>query len=378
MRRLRRCLRGRSADERGAIALITVLLLGGGLLLGCVALTVDLGGLTSQRREIQNAADAVALSTAQSCAASSSCPSSTDAGLVGLAHANDDQSSITRLCGNGPGLASCPSPTGTLADCPTPSQPFAGNYVRSYTQRHTAFSFAPAIGASNGRDQQTCSSAGWGPLGSYSATLPVTFSVCEWQAAVGGDPVAGTGGTYAAPPPYPPYPSSSLQRVIYLAKDSAPCPTFNGHDAPGGFGWLTNGTTCVTQTSTDGWVQADTGNDVPSSCGAQIQTALRTTILIPVYDCMNSTPTMPSNTVTGCASGNGSNLYYHVVGYAAFYVTGWRLSGTTQNSVATGAAPCSGSSRCIAGFFVKKSVSGGSIGPSGTPGFGLTATQLIG
>jgi hypothetical protein len=46
--------------------------------------------------------------------------------------------------------------------------------------------------------------------------------------------------------------------------------------------------------------------------------------------------------------------------------------------VATGNSPCTGSARCLSGFFVKKTVSGGSIGPSGTPGFGLTATQLIG
>ena len=65
MRSTPRWLSARS--ERGAIATIVVVLFAGGVLLGCAALTVDLGRMKSERQQLQNGADAVALSVAPDC-----------------------------------------------------------------------------------------------------------------------------------------------------------------------------------------------------------------------------------------------------------------------------------------------------------------------
>ncbi len=47
------------------------------------------------------------------------------------------------------------------------------------------------------------------------------------------------------------------------------------------------------------------------------------------------------------------------MGYAALYLTGWYFSGTSQASIKSGSAPCSGGDRCISGWFLKDLVSAG-------------------
>src|SRR5687768_8076034 len=61
-RRLRR------RAERGGAAMIVAILLGGGALLGAAALTVDVGNMFFERRQLQNGADATAQSLAVICA----------------------------------------------------------------------------------------------------------------------------------------------------------------------------------------------------------------------------------------------------------------------------------------------------------------------
>jgi len=59
--------------ERGAIATIVAMLFGLGVLLGAGALTVDVGNINAERRQLQNGADAAALSAARDCAGGA-CP----------------------------------------------------------------------------------------------------------------------------------------------------------------------------------------------------------------------------------------------------------------------------------------------------------------
>ena len=98
------------APERGAIAMMVTVLLASGVLLGCAALSVDVGNLSAERRQLQNGADAAALSAAQDCAITV-CPTATSPSLTVLAGANatDGTSSISRtnpalpaVCGAGP------------------------------------------------------------------------------------------------------------------------------------------------------------------------------------------------------------------------------------------------------------------------------------
>jgi hypothetical protein len=395
--------------ERGSVALIVAILFGTGVLLGCAALAIDVGSISAERRQLQNSSDAVALAAAMDCVRDATCPTKDDPDLVGLANDNaeDDATRIARavddtppICGKGPGLPDCLPVSGKLGDCVDPaSGTMPGKYVRVYTQTEATdgstilpYFFGQAVvgDGSTGTTQQTCSTVGWGPIGSMTATLPVTFSSCEWWRATGGDPLNPDSGTYPPNPPYPPYPVG-FERTIYL-QDKSPtpdpgCESFNGHDIPGGFGWLDDGDSdCQAQVTTAGWAHVNTGNMVPGSCSTLLNSLVssgKPVLYVPVYDCMRPTDpgVQPDPSWTGdyCKQGNGSNAYYHIAGFAQFYLTGWYLSGGSKASPVTGVKPCSGGSRCLSGFFLKGLVPQAEISTDPTtPSFGLDAIQMVG
>jgi hypothetical protein len=80
---------------------------------------------------------------------------------------------------------------------------------------------------------------------------------------------------------------------------------------------------------------------------------------IPVFDCTyTSLPSAeyPPNGAD-CITGNGNNAWYHRVGYAAFYLSGYSVNVTSvlQNrhkSLVNDQFPCNGGDRCISGWFV--------------------------
>ena len=59
--------------EDGAIAIIVAMLFFFGVMLALGALTVDVGNINADRRQLQNGADAVALAVAQQCATTGTC-----------------------------------------------------------------------------------------------------------------------------------------------------------------------------------------------------------------------------------------------------------------------------------------------------------------
>ena len=61
----RRSLRGERRD-RGAAAVLVTVLLAGGVIMGMLALSVDVGTLMLERRQLQNGADATSLALASS------------------------------------------------------------------------------------------------------------------------------------------------------------------------------------------------------------------------------------------------------------------------------------------------------------------------
>ena len=374
---MRRLIRDRR-DERGAVAVIVAALLAAGVFMGCVALSVDFGQFSANHSQLQSSADAAGSLAAQQCASTGACP--TPASLDAISQQNDNtiaKSHVAAMCGsvNGTAFGTCPPSDGKITTCPAFTAP--ENYVQVLTQKGTHFDFTDN-GAGGEATGQACSAATWGPIGTYSASLPITFSTCEWQAATGGNPLTGSPApNYAPAPPYPPYPSASYEHKILLeSKTDGACTTFNGHDAPGGFGWLTSATGCQQTATTGGWIQVDTGNSVPTGCDSQIEASLGKIVKFPVYDCMNSVASMPANPATQCSTGNGTHLYYHIAGFASFYVTGWQLAGTSQNSIATGAPACGTGEKCIVGYFVQDTGKG-LIDPS-APDFGVKAIHTIG
>ena len=125
------------------------------------------------------------------------------------------------------------------------------------------------------------------------------------------------------------------------------------------------------------WMKTDTGNNTSCNLNALVGKVIN----LPIFDCTYTTapgaeyPTPASL----CDTGNGSNAYYHRVGYAQFYLSGYSLNvtGGFPNKVKSinpnfNAFPCNGADRCISGWFLKGELTATAISgpPTGSGSFG--------
>ena len=226
--------------ERGAVSTIVAALLGGGVILGFTALSVDVGSLMFERRQLQAGADAAAMSLAKTCASASAATISTECSAGNAAAMNilqelnnlnnyrDDTGGFQSqpldgsgkgypqgVCGSGAaaaGLPPCPSPGGGLSECPPIPDYITANgvpYVEAHTQSKEAngTSLLPTsfiktlVGGSTGNTVAACSRAAYGAPGTGIGALPITVSGCDWMHATNGN-AGGGGGQYWASPKY--------------------------------------------------------------------------------------------------------------------------------------------------------------------------------
>ncbi|MEP7053637.1 MAG: Tad domain-containing protein [Actinomycetota bacterium] len=345
-------------DDSGAVAIFVAIM--AFVLIGSLALAVDVGGRYQERRQMQNAADAGSLGVAKDCATKATCPvapATTTANGYRSSNTTVSNSSITRVCGPAATtLPACPANQGPW-DCPLlPGGALAtAPYVQVETKAWAPPLFAGVFG-NTGNWVRSCARASWGSPGSLSAALPITLSKCEFDNAL---PLKAL--------PIPPYPGPST--VIYLhdpdpthvCKDSR-----SGADLPGGFGYLSTSTCTSVISDLLGWFDDKTGNSPPSSCSNAIFSALvGTTIQLPIFNDLNGSP--------------GTNGAYRMYGYASFVLTGYQLGGQYKQKDASrgNAFPCSNPQNCISGFFVSNPVpTQGTIG--GPPGTGVAVVQSSG
>lgn len=411
--------------ERGGAAAIVAVLLAMGSLLGFGALAIDVGNLMVERRQLQNGADATALALAGICnenAAQCTLASlTTSSALTTLndANAKDGRNGFdtTRypngVCGSrlpaGSPLSTCSSATesaatssartGQLRECLPVPDAVKNNpqvsWVETYTRTQTtsgtilpSFLSRAVLGATDST-VHACSRAAWGPAGPASRTvLNVVMSECDWRAQTGytgpgtavypNAPVGAWPG-YGVTNPWP-----LTEQRVYTKGNPTTCDTSApGGTAPGGFAALRGATDCegTLTLGSDGklWAEGDPGNDLPCST-PQLDGLRGTVVYLPVFDCMtDSVVTVTSS--TDCASGNGSNNYYRISGFAAFYLAGWRLSSTSVASIRPPyAAACSGGDRCLVGWFVADLVPDLPLAPAGggSPTYGLTTVAPAG
>ncbi|HET8614525.1 MAG TPA: pilus assembly protein TadG-related protein [Actinomycetales bacterium] len=377
--------RAGAREDAGAVAVLVVVLLAGGVLLGMAALTIDVGSLYGERRQLQNSADAGALSLAQDCVAQAAACTTTGASITGLVNSNDTSDGTsavagvcirtggvsTGLCGGGGGLADCPAPPAGM-----------DNYVEVRTSTRTSSGgtllppvFAQAIvNGYSGTRVGACTRVAWGGPRGLSSAVPLTISNCEFQHYVGNPP------NFAPPPPYPPtpgatWPAASYEHVIFFHDTTealaGSCPTGQaGSDDPisGGFGWLES-TNCVASSDIVNWFDASPGTSPGSDCrAAEFASSYGQLVDIPIYDGTNGL--------------NGANGKYHMRGYAAFVLTGYYLGGSYKKpSLMTGQLPCgqtptTGSQRCISGFFTHDLTP--TSGVIGGAFLGVPVIQMIG
>jgi Flp pilus assembly protein TadG len=360
----------RGGSDRGAITALVAVLAAGGVLLGLGAVVVDVGQLYAERERLQTGADAAALAVARACASTpSACGNQTGLAQT-YANANGwgGTSSVTVVCGRAPGLPNCPPAATNLTAC-LGTPPSAGTYVevRTATRRPDGSTLLPPTfagallgGGYRGSQVAACARVAFGSPSTASG-FAVTVSSCEWNTMTGG------GASYWSPPGTA-LPPASTEKPIYLhnTTGASTCPAGpSGWDAPGGFGWLDDPTgTCTATVSAGGTYGGNTGASASNPCQSALQNAYtnRQQLLVPVYD--------------GIAY-SGTHTTYHLAGFSAFVLTGWWLPGSNAKSWLSGRNLCTGSNKCLYGYFTTGLLPATATLSLGT-NYGITAIHLIG
>jgi hypothetical protein len=357
----------RHDDDRGAVGVLVAILISTGVLLGFGAMVVDVGQIYAERAQLQNGADAGALAVAKSCAKGSCTPGNAQS----YANANSAHGSaaVNLVCGSG-SLGACGPSTGGLTDCPPP--PLTGiNYVDVHTSTLMpgGSTLLPPVFAKtlignqsyDGTNVRACAQAEWGPP-SASSGLAVTFSACEW------DKATNNGTVFAPPPPYPPnaLPAPSFDQVLKLHTTSSAtgCPTEpSGADAPGAFGWTADPKNNCMTGIINGTYGTKPGNGPPPACQAVLASARanKTLLFMPIYVSV---------------TGTGANTVYTLKGFAAFVITGYSLPGFFASDWLNPANNCTGSDKCINGYFTQGLIP--TPGQIGGPNLGADVIRLSG
>lgn len=158
--------------DEGAVAVIVAICLV--VLMGAVALTVDIGGLLYRRREMVNGADAAALAAAMECAKGNGLPAATSA-----ANHQFEGSSPSSSAG-GYSLESIDVSPGCVGP--------AGHVTVRYTSEQPLY-FAPVLGFSDRHAVTTEATASWGLAGPFPIAVnigpPNAFKTCSIEALPG-------------------------------------------------------------------------------------------------------------------------------------------------------------------------------------------------
>lgn len=390
LKRVRRSMR----PDRGAAAIIVTVLVSCGVVIGMLAITADLGSVASQRRSVQNSSDAAVMSLAVACAKKDATICSTanaTTALASLAGANSTGATVDSACASTVAQASpllvpisttcAAGVTSDLGAClPASTATALLPYVEVRTSNSASTPFGGAIGAGASRPVPACARAAWGSPGDYTAQVPIVVSECEWKNNTSDGTVYQTGPAGPAPgygtaAGQTPWPAASSEITIYLkSTTTVPC-AINGKDTAGGFGYVDDSTgNCAAVVSINGWASIDTGSSPPPNCYAAIAALQGKVVELPIFDCLVKQLTQPTGPISGypdCtgAGAGGAKSWYHVVGWAKFYLSGYKVGGSQEAaSLRSGVVPCSGGDRCLSGWYVTGTLTGsGTIVPP-TPG----------
>lgn len=316
----------RLREERGASAVIVGLLMIP--LIGCLAITLDVGALYAERAQLQNGADAAALAIAENCVTNRSC---VGAGAIAQtfadANANDGAATVGSI--TYPTTRSVRVLTSTREDGTNATairHPFA-------SMIGTEFS---TVGAE--------ATAEWGSPQTSAVVLPLAISLCDFRPALDG----------------------TKQLIRYDVARRGECAGPEGSPIPGGFAWIDRvEDECAGVIDLDDEsLPSDPGNDYPTVCDDTMANLEGRTILVPIYD--------------GATVTHGSDKAYRYFGFAAFTVTGWKFSGSGPgvNVDPDPTVRCTGSCRGIQGFFTRWVSPDAAGAELGGPDLGATIIRL--
>ncbi|MDP2622255.1 MAG: pilus assembly protein [Actinomycetota bacterium] len=315
-------------DDRGAVGVFMAITIV--VLLGAVGLTIDVGALYRERRELRNGADAGALAIAEDCALGVSTCNSGQARALAKDYANANASDRFADVIDVDLDLSAKTVTvhlGTLTDA-------GGRNFEPFFARVVGFT---------GTTVHATATARWGYPSELWAHLPLIISECEFP--------QGT----SVPTP---------EQVFYFhdGNNAEPCNAQAGLDADGdgflagGFGWLTTDSGCERYLLSERWYDADPGSSPSTGCEVSYVGALvGDEVALPIFDDI---------------LGVGAGGTYHIAGFALFHITGYHFGG--QYSVNP---PCRGDQRCVSGYFTSGIVYDGK--PGGDD-HGFAVIELVG
>ncbi|MDH3730684.1 MAG: Tad domain-containing protein [Acidimicrobiia bacterium] len=324
----------RLTDDEGAVAIVVAIFAVG--LIGMAAFALDTGAMYQERRELQNGADASALAIAEDCLITPvGCTfgaADATADAYGDSNADDGASTVDELLLD---------PIGQSVTVRLQTEDAAGGSV-----------LAPIFGQVLGFDGATVAAeakAVWGYAGA-KWTVPLIISDCEWF-----DPLR------PAIQDGPPFASDPWLFVFHQGNQGRTCDHSNsGFDLPGGFGWLDANSSCQALFTT-GSVKTgiDPGSSPSNSCTPE---HIRNAIL-------NKPSSLPYYSAKSSVGNQGS---YEVSALGGFWITGYNFGGSFKEPSTN--PPCSGTTRCIEGYFIDYT---SSDGDPGGPDRGSSIVKLI-
>jgi Flp pilus assembly protein TadG len=319
------------ATDRGAVAVIVALLMV--VLIGFVALVVDVGRMHVQKVQLQNGADAGALAIANECARTGI--SACSATAAGLADSFAEKNNNTLFADASHGF---PGSGGTVV-VNTAAMDGDGLGMPLY--------FAPIFNV-NRAYPKAQATATWGGPSKGNGAIPLAFAQCQFN----------------------------FTGAVQLLKNkgsgtSSACDDRNksGQTLPGGFEWLVpdsvaaGGNGCFSNVTALTFEPAEnTGANVPSGCKTVLESLQGKTIILPVYD--EISPTQG----------------YHIKGLAAFTLLGYNFPGLSWNNRNhSGLDNCTGDCSGVYGRFVKMIDAGDIEFSSGGPNeLGVSLVRLTG
>ena len=289
MRRLMKHDAG-SHRERGAIAVLTAILLPVILAFGAIA--VDGGLLFAERAQLQSGADAAALALAQKCAASTADPACVQGSPLAKELADRNAGDASSLISSLTVDTSARRVTVVTGALEAGARPGA-----------VALGLANVLGNSEA-EVGARAGAVWGSPRAGRTAFPLAFSVCQVQGFVDG----------------------GMQLLQDHGKNLNPDCNYgpSGAVAPGGFGWLVQDAgQCggsINVARAEGG--SDPGNNAPGNCsatlnkwGSELQAGRKVVVLLPVFTAV---------------IGTGNSAIYSLMGFAAYSVVGWKFSGDSS------------------------------------------------
>ena len=351
----------RVKGERGAVAIIVAIL--ATALIGFAAIGVDVANMASDKQQLQNGADAVALAIAQDCSADTT--NCTDNNPVLLE---------TTLEGAPPKLAIENKNDGQARVDSVKFSGAVGNEVTVTVSDETEHWFA-GIFEKNESTISARGTAGWGKMSGH-AGLPLVLSLGYMECVASGgwnnvdddespfeDPDGD--GIYTLRNPTDPPTTVQLVEAQFTQPTGNPkegdlvggC-ELDGNWIPGGFGWIDpDGTGCEAITAI--------GSEESSKPGAPPPQPDCKVIDLAEY----VGKTLPVAVFENPPSGTGSPASYIIAGYVAFHITGYNMPGQWTEPQPT----CD---KCLEGYFDKFPAGEGSY-TSGGPDWGSYVVRLI-